>query len=215
MGTSNYRVAVVVYPGFDELDAIGPYEVLQMAGEVRTRDIEVKLVTLDGTPEITASHDTVLRPAGSLEGEWDLVIVPGGGWAKRRGAFIQVEREELPKALAALHAAGTTIAAVCTGAMLLAAAGLTEGRPAITHHAAIEDLRKTGAEIVRARVVDDGDIVTSGGITSGIDLALWLIARIWDDDLAHLIATRLEYTQVDDVHLGPRHRRQIGSKVLA
>ncbi len=199
------RVAVVIYPGFDELDAIGPYETLSMAG------IDAQLVARGQATEITASHGTVVRPGASLEGAWDLMIVPGGGWVRREGAFIEAERGELPTTLALLHARGTTIASVCTGAMLLAAAGLTRGRPAITHPVAIDDLRRTGAEIVAARVVDDGDIVTSGGITSGIDLGLWLIERLLDREVADVIAGRLEYRRVDDIHRGPRFRRPVGA----
>jgi transcriptional regulator GlxA family with amidase domain len=77
--------------------------------------------------------------------------------------------------------------------MLVAAAGLLSGRPAITHHGAIEDLKATGAEIVKARVVDEGDIITAGGITSGLELALWLLERYFTPETAHKIETMLEY----------------------
>lgn len=203
------RVAVVIYPGFDELDAIGPYETLRMAAG--RGDIDVRMVAAGPVTNITASHGTVVRPRASLEGDWDFVIVPGGGWARREGAFVEAERGELPATLARFHARGTTLASVCTGAMLLAAAGLLRGRPAITHPVAIDDLRSAGAEIVDARVVDDGDIVTSGGITSGIDLGLWLIERLSDGELAELIATRLQYRRVNDVHRGPRFLRPVGA----
>lgn len=202
MASPLLTAAVVLYPGFDELDAIGPYEVLSMARD--ECDVQVSQVTLDGAAEITASHGTVVRPLGRLEGDWDLLVIPGGGWARGRGAFVEAERGDLPAALAQRHAGGTTIASVCTGAMLLAAAGLTRGRSATTHPVAVNALRATGAEVVDARVVDDGDLVTAGGITSGIDLGLWLVERTWGRELADALSLRLQYARVGEVHLGPR-----------
>ena len=79
--------------------------------------------------------------------------------------------------------------------MVIAAAGVTEGRPATTHHDAIEDFRATGAEIVDARVVDDGDLITAGGVTSGIDLALALVERAAGREVADAVAWDLEYSR--------------------
>jgi transcriptional regulator GlxA family with amidase domain len=85
------------------------------------------------------------------------------------------------------------VASVCTGALLLAAAGLVDGRPAITHHGAIDDLRAAGATVVRARVVDDGDLVTAGGVTSGLDLVLHLVERHFGAAAALAAEHELEY----------------------
>ena len=104
-----------------------------------------------------------------------------------------VERGDLPRAIAERHAAGALVASVCTGAMLLAAAGLLEGRPATTHHTALADLRAAGAHVVEARVVDDGDVVTAGGVTSGLDLVLWLVERHLGPALAVAAERELEY----------------------
>jgi transcriptional regulator GlxA family with amidase domain len=121
--------------------------------------------------------------------------VPGGGWIDRTaaGARAEVERGELPAALRRLHEGGATIASVCTGAMLVAAAGLAEGRPMTTHNGALEDLGTEGADLVEARVVDDGDLLSCGGVTSGIDLALWIVEREWGEPLADRIAREIEH----------------------
>ncbi len=96
--------------------------------------------------------------------------------------------------MASLHEGGTTVAAVCTGGMLLSAAGLVRGRRAVTHHGALDELRENGAKVLpEARVVDDGDIVTAGGVTSGIDLALHLVERGWGMQLAEKVAEEMEY----------------------
>ena len=195
------RVSVVVFEGFDELDAIGPLEVLRNAA-ASGADLEVALVTRDGAAEVTGSHGLVVRPDGRLEPDrTDLLVVPGGGWNDRaaRGAWAEAERGELPAAIAAAHRAGAQVATVCTGAMLASAAGLTRGRPAITHHGAVEDLRAAGAQVVEARVVDDGDLVSAGGVTSGIDLALWLVERHFGAELAEAVAAEIEHPRHGEV----------------
>ena len=84
--------------------------------------------------------------------------------------------------------------------MALAAAGLLTDRPAVTHHSALDELRSAGAQLIDARVVDDGDIVTCGGVTSSIDLALWLVERIWGEKLSGRIAVGMEYTRNPSLH---------------
>jgi transcriptional regulator GlxA family with amidase domain len=190
-------IQILLYDGFDELDAIAPFEVLRAAA-ARREGWQVELVTLDGAPEVTAAHGLRISTGGRrllAESRPDVLVVPGGGWADRapRGAWVEAERGALPAALRQLQQAGTILASVCTGAMLLAAAGLLHGRPAVTHHTALDDLETRGAILVRARVVDDGEIVTAGGVTSGLDLALWLIERFAGAAAAHTAETRLEY----------------------
>jgi transcriptional regulator GlxA family with amidase domain len=207
------RIAVVVFDGFDELDAIGPLEVLRNAATMGGADLSVDLVALDGAAEVTGSHGLVVRPDGRLDPDGtDLLVIPGGGWNDRgaQGAWAEAERGELPAAIAAAHRAGAVVATVCTGAMLATAAGLTRGRPAVTHHGAIEDLRGAGAEVIEARVVDDGDLVTAGGVTSGIDMALWLVERHFGADLATAVAAEIEHPRHGEVwraRSGPRPDR--------
>jgi transcriptional regulator GlxA family with amidase domain len=196
------RVAVVVFEGFDELDAIGPLEVLRNAAAMGADDLSVELVALDGAAEVTGSHGLVVRTDGRLDREaTDLLVIPGGGWNDRgaKGAWAEAERGELPAAIAAAHEAGAVVATVCTGAMLATAAGLTRGRPAVTHHDAIDDLRAAGAQVVEARVVDDGDLVTAGGVTSGLDMALWLVERHFGAELAGAVAAEIEHPRVGEV----------------
>jgi transcriptional regulator GlxA family with amidase domain len=196
------RVAVVVYPGFDELDAIGPYEVLRTA-QAAGADVETTLVTRERTARVTGSHGLTVEPQGTLEDTaFDLVIVPGGGWNDRapQGAYAEAQRGELPAALRRMYERGATLASVCTGGMLLAAAGLSRWRPATTHHEALEELREAGAELVDARVVDHGDLLSSGGVTAGIDLALWLVERNWGTELADEVARTIEHERRGPVH---------------
>src|ERR1700742_3474841 len=138
------RIDIILFAGFDELDALGPFEVLQNAAKAGAR-FDVRLVSPSGAGEVVGAHGLRVRAEASLRDkpQPELVIVPGGGWNDRspQGARAEAERGEIPTYLAELYEAGVTIAAVCTGAMIVAAAGLLRGRSAITHHAAIEDLR--------------------------------------------------------------------------
>ena len=133
-------------------------------------------------------------------GDVDLLVVPGGGWNDRSsvGARAEYERGAVPEAVAAHHDAGATVASVCTGGMLLAKAGVFDGRPAVTHASALDDLRDTDADVreervvdseesgrdssghttgAMPRVVDDGDVLSAGGGTPGGEPALHLVGR--------------------------------------
>jgi transcriptional regulator GlxA family with amidase domain len=187
-------IEVILYDGFDELDALAPYEVFRTA-EALGAPIRAELVGAQGAATIAASHGTRVAVERGPSGTADMVVVPGGGWNTRSdaGAWAEVQRGTLPARLAEIHAEGTIVASVCTGAMLLAAAGITSGRPATTHHNAIGDLRDSGARIVDARVVDDGDVITAGGVTSGIDLALRVVERHAGRAVADAVAREIEY----------------------
>jgi transcriptional regulator GlxA family with amidase domain len=195
------KIQIILFEGFDELDAIAPFEVLQTAAAIGV-DIQTELVTLDGAG-VVAAHGLRVGVDAKLDlgQDLDLLIVPGGGWSNHatQGAWAQVQQGEIPAAIAHLHQRGTTIASVCTGAMLVAAAGLLKGRPATTHHDAIADLSAAGANIIPARVVDDGDILTAGGVTSGLDLTLWLVEKYGSPQLARAVEQEMEYHRQGEV----------------
>jgi transcriptional regulator GlxA family with amidase domain len=198
------KVEIIVFPGFDELDAFGPLEVLRNAAAVRS-ELEVRLVSASGA-RMTGSHGVAVDVDGGLSGDAGTLLVPGGGWNDHAtvGVRAEVDNETIPGALRAAHERGATVTSVCTGGMLLAAAGLTIGRPAITHHGAVEDLRACGAIIVPARVVDDGDLVTAGGVTSGLDMALWLVERWFGAELADGVAREMEHERRGPIWLRGR-----------
>ncbi len=194
---------IALFDGFEILDALGPSEVLRYAQQADV-DLTVTLTTLAGARTVESSQGTRVETDGELgAAEPDLVVVPGGGWNSRddTGTWAEAERGDLPERLAALHDDGATLAAVCTGGMLLSRAGLLDGRPAVTHHGALDDLRETDAEVVDARVVDDGDVLTCGGVTSGLDLALYLVEREFSAALADGVAENMEYERRGPVHV--------------
>lgn len=185
---------IAVFDGVDEMDALGPLEVLRAAARAGA-DIDVRLVTheqqdvLTGLNGLRFLSDDVYRPGA------EVLLVPGGGWSSRSeaGAWGEVQRGDWLPLLTAAQGTTSLMAGVCTGTMLLAHAGVVGSRRASTHHAALDDLAATGATAVRERVVDAGNLVTSGGVTSGIDLALWLVERHFSRQLADRVARGMEY----------------------
>jgi len=183
-------VEILLFDGFDELDAVGPYEVLANGARFGA-DVSVATVTAESRETVraerretvTAGHGLEVVPDGRL-GDPDLLVVPGCGWSS--GAC-------------AVAAGGATVASVCTGAMLLCDAGLLDGRPATTHHAAHDDLAAY-AERIDARVVDDGDVLTAGGVTAGLDLAVYLLERAFGSEVAEGVTREMEYEPRGDVH---------------
>jgi transcriptional regulator GlxA family with amidase domain len=180
---------ILLFDGFDELDAIGPFEVLADA-------LDTAFVTLEGARDVTSARGIVVRAQRALSERPDVLIVPGGGWLDRapEGARAQAERGDVPASIAACQAAGSTVASVCTGALLLAHSGILAGRRATTNPQALGDLRAHGGiEVVEARVVDDGDVLTAGAPACGIDLALRLLERFGGPGVAEAAARELQY----------------------
>jgi transcriptional regulator GlxA family with amidase domain len=191
-----FRVHVVLFDGVEELDFSAPYEVFSASGHFAGREVETRYVAIDGPRTVQAAYGTRLRVEhGWAPDKADLLVVPGGGYARREdpGVWAEIRRGSLPRALAAAVRPGLTVSALCTGVMLLAAAGMTAGRPCTTHHRARADLEEQGGVLKGARVVDDGDLVTAGGVTSGLDLALWLVRRELGADAAVGLEAMLEY----------------------
>jgi transcriptional regulator GlxA family with amidase domain len=191
-------IEILLFDGFDDLDAFGPFEVLSEAG------LDTRFVTIEPRESVRSSHGATVVPEGVL-GDPDLLLVPGGGWNDRKsgGAWLEARRGTIPRVLADRHAAGRMIGSVCTGAMLLAEAGILEGRRAITHHTAIEDLKTFGVDVREGeRVVDDGDIITAAGVTSGIDLALYLVESTLGAEAAAAGAREIEWASASGRSIG-------------
>lgn len=191
------RIEIVVFDGVEELDALGPFEVWKYAN-----DVDVALVGLDGPGEVTGRGGLRFRAQAGL-GEPDALFVPGGGWLNRapQGAWAEAQQGRLPARIAELAPELNWVGSVCTGGMLLAEAGLLKGRTATTNRSAWSALEAYGVKVLTNRVVDDGDVVTAGGIACGIDAALHLLARDYGKDESDRVAAVLEYQFTNDVHI--------------
>ena len=180
------QVAIVLYPGFTALDFIGPYEVLRWLPDTEVRLVwhEPGPVTADsGVLVVGATHSFDETPAP------DVILVPGG--------FTTMEHARDQKVLGWLrqaHQTATWTASVCSGSVILAAAGLLAGKRATSHWAAVPLLKAFGVTPVGdERIVHQGNLVTCAGVSAGIDLGLWLAARIGGDERAKAIQLSMEY----------------------
>ena len=187
------RIAIALFEDAEELDWAGPWEVFATwAHEWPGDGVEVVTVAETLDPVRCAKGLRVL-PGQIWEqlGEIDVLVYPGG-----QGTRPQLGQERIRERLRSLHAAGTLMTSVCTGALVFADAGLLDGRPATTHWASLDLLATLGDRIdVRgdARFVDDGEIVTAAGVSAGIDVALHLIARLHSPKRAAEVRREIQY----------------------
>jgi transcriptional regulator GlxA family with amidase domain len=181
------QIAIVLYPGLTALDAIGPYEVLRLlpGADVRFVGAEPGPVLADSAVlhlGVTHSYAETPRP--------DIVLVPGSG---PRTATMMAD-QELTGWLRRVHETTHWTTSVCTGAMILAAAGILDGLPATTHWYLQSGLGALGVEPQPGeRIVRAGKIATAAGVSAGIDLALWLAGEIAGREHAEMIQLFIEY----------------------
>ncbi|GAA0442281.1 DJ-1/PfpI family protein [Streptomyces stramineus] len=220
---------IILFDGFDPLDAIAPYEVLYAGGIASGGAVSVELVSAEGPREVVSgTGGLALRATAVLDPRRaGLILVPGASGRVgepveapgrdpedgegQRDAPIpvllgRVLTTELPTLLkAAKDNPEVTLTAVCGGSLVLAMAGLLEGRYATTHHLGLDLLDATGVHAVSARVVDDGDLVTGAGVTSGLDLSLYLLEREVGPRIAHAVEELFAYERRGTVwrHEGP------------
>ncbi|MGG0153458.1 DJ-1/PfpI family protein [Bacillus mycoides] len=190
------KIQIVLFDGFGELVSFAPFEVLRRAIE-EGAPFTVEFVSSEPKHEVTTSFGVTVKLNDFLrmDNRPDLLIVPGGGWNHKaeHGARKQAEIGTLTKMIREMHDEGTIVAGVCTGGMLLAVSGILNDKKATMHHLAQNEISKYGAELLHYRIVDQGDIITARGVTSGIDLGLWITERFASSKIAAAVEYRMEY----------------------
>jgi transcriptional regulator GlxA family with amidase domain len=197
---------IVLFDGFDPLDVIAPFEVLAAGSDAVGGDLVVELVSAEGARDVVSgTRRLVLTAGGRLDpAKPGYVVVPGAsgpiaGDPDDGAATIPVllarsaETALTPLMRKAFDNPAVTVATVCGGSVALAMGGLLEGRHAVTHSLGMDLLEATGAHPVRARVVDDGDLISAGGVTSGLDLALYLLERSYGPRIARAVEELFDY----------------------
>ncbi|MFE9327472.1 DJ-1/PfpI family protein [Nocardia sp. NPDC052278] len=181
----------VLFDGFDPLDVIAPFEVLDSGRLLTDGESRIELVSAEGARQVPSGIPAIsLEATARLDPDRaDLVVVPGAAGKLPDGPNDQ-RPDTIPVILArslgtdlpallreAVERTDTTVATVCGGSLLLAMAGLIKGRSATTHRLAMDTLTATGVNAIDARVVDDGDLISGASVTSGLDLGLYLVER--------------------------------------
>jgi putative intracellular protease/amidase len=179
------EIAILIFDRLTALDAVGPYEVLS-----RLPGAEVKFVAEEPGPIRTETRMLSLVADHELGdvSEPEILVVPGGF-----GTRPLMEHEPVLDWIRSAHERSTWTTSVCTGSLLLGAAGVLEGLKATTHWLELERLRELGAEPTAERVVEQGKVITAAGVSSGIDMALRLASHVAGDDVAKAIQLGIEY----------------------
>jgi transcriptional regulator GlxA family with amidase domain len=179
------QVAILIFESLTALDAIGPYEVLS-----RVPGAEVRFVAKETGPLRTDTGALGLHADVAL-GDLatpEVVLVPGGA-----GSRPLMHDPDVLEWLRAAHRGSSWTTSVCTGGLVLGAAGILDGKRATTHWAFLDRLSELGAEPVAERVVEDGKVITAAGVSAGIDMALTLAGRLAGDQVAQAIQLGIEY----------------------
>lgn len=179
-------VAIPIFDGITALDAIGPYEVLSRLPDAQAHFLGIgepgPRRTDNGMLALTADQALTAMPHP------DVIVVPGG-----HGTRALMKDEALLAWVRGAHESSQWTTSVCTGALILGAAGILDGLEATTHWLLLDKLGELGARPVSRRVVEQGKVITAAGVSSGIDMALTLAARIAGEDTARAIQLAIEY----------------------
>lgn len=183
-------VGIVIFPEVEELDFVGPWEVFTIAREagaplqVFTVGWPVAEITCAKGLRVIADHPFAAAPHA------DIVLVPGG-----KGTLALAQDDAFNSAIRSYLAAATWQTSVCTGSALLARAGFLEGRRATTNRGALDFLRAHAPHtyILDQRYVHDGSVVTSAGVSAGIDMSLWLLGHLFGEGMALATQAQMEY----------------------
>ncbi len=192
------EIAIPLYDRFTALDAIGPYEVLSRLPGARVRFLG---------PEAGPVRADTRMLTIEAEGRWedspapDVLLVPGG-----TGTRALLDDERILDWIRSVHETSTWTTSVCTGSLLLAAAGVLDGLEATCHWVELETLEGYGVRPTEQRVVEQGKIVTSAGVSSGIDMGLVLAGRIMGEDVAKVIQLAIEYDPQPPFDAGSREK---------
>lgn len=183
-------IAIVAFEGAEELDFVGPWEVFTMAAVLIPDSCSVQLVSERGGEvrcakglRVIADHsfESVSAP--------DIVVVPGG-----QGTRVESSNPAMLAFLAKSAQTAELMTSVCTGSFVLEKAGLLTGKRATTHWASMDRLRALGTvNVVEERWLDEGKVITSSGVSSGIDMALYITGRLWGAGNARLVQKAMEY----------------------
>ena len=183
------NVGILIFPGVEELDFVGPFEVLSYLNKVIPESTRMLLVS-ETSDSVKAYNGMRVLPDVTIETcpDLDILVVPGGKGrliAMKNPHLIQFIKNQVPHA--------RYIASVCTGAFLLAEAGLLTGKKATTYHEVLEDLSVYDVQVVTDKVVPQGQIITAGGVSSGIELGFYLLRELFGAQTAQQVARKIEY----------------------
>lgn len=183
------NIGILIYPDVEELDFLGPFEVLSYINKVAPVSTNVMLIAEKKDPVrayngLRVIPDVTIRSCPPL----DILLAPGG-----RGRLVAMKNPTIINFIKAQNNKVRYMTSVCTGAFLLAESGLLSGKKATTYYTAFAELATYGVEVTAAKVVQDGNIITAGGVSSGLELGFYLLRELFGTDLAQEVAHKIDY----------------------
>ena len=189
-------IGILIYPQVEELDFVGPFEVLSYINKIRPDSTKVMLVA-ENADLIRSFNGMRVLPDTTIQDcpELDVLVVPGG-----KGRIAAMKNPVIKDFIHKQMITAQYVTSVCTGAFLLAEAGLLSGKKATTYHTAVAELEAYSVQVLPAKVVQDGKIITAGGVSSGLELGLYVLKQLYGLAIAQEVAAKIEY-QVDITNL--------------
>ena len=182
-------VGILLFPRVEELDFVGPFEVLSYINKIRPESTKVMLIAETAEP-VEAFNGMKIIPDVTMENcpQLDILVVPGG-----KGRYAAMKNSTIQKFIQQQAQKAKYITSVCTGAFLLAEAGLLTGKKATTYHTAFAELAAYSVEVLPQKVVHENNIITGAGVSSGIELGLYILKEEFGAAVAQQAADNIEY----------------------
>lgn len=182
-------VGVLLFPQVEELDFVGPFEILSYINKIRPQSTKVLLVA-ESAEAVEAFNGMKIIPDVKMEDcpQLDILVAPGG-----KGRYAAMKNPVIQKFIQQQAQKAKYITSVCTGAFLLAEAGLLENKKATTYHTAFAELAEYSVQVLPQKVVRENNIVTAAGVSSGIELGLYLLKEEFGALMAQEVADKIEY----------------------
>jgi cyclohexyl-isocyanide hydratase len=188
------NIGILVFEEIEELDFVGPFEVLSFVNKIKTDSINLWLIGSDekiirGFNGLRFFADYIIDSCPHL----DVLVVPGG-----QGRKIAMKNIKILNFIMNRYIELKYLASVCTGSLIIASTGLLKNKHATTYHTAFDELSEMGVIVEKSKVVQDGKIITGAGVSSGIDVGLYLIIKLFDEETAQQVADKIEYISNKD-----------------
>lgn len=182
-------IGVLLFPQVEELDFVGPFEVLSYINKIRPASTKVLLIA-EAAELVEAFNGMRVIPDVTMATcpQLDILVVPGG-----KGRYVAMKNTAIQEFIQRQAQKAKYITSVCTGAFLLAEAGLLKNKKATTYHTAFAELASYGVEVLARKVVREGNIITAAGVSSGLELGLYLLREEFGAELAQEVADKIEY----------------------
>ena len=183
-------IGILIFDQVEELDFVGPFEVLSYVNKIQPGSTRVLLVAETANP-VCAYNGMKVVPDMTLQDcpDLDILVVAGG-----KGRLIAMKNIALKEFIQKQMTTAIYVASVCTGAFLLAEAGLLTGKRATTYHTAFRELESYSVQVIASKVVQDGKIITAGGVSSGLELGFYLLKQLFGLNISQEVANKIEYT---------------------